>query len=48
MKRVGVECYAGSRANGRPTRLTLGEQTMGIVDVEDRLFAGRNVFPGAR
>ena len=36
MKRVKVECYAGYSANERPIRLTLGEQTLEIVEVEDR------------
>ncbi len=39
MKRVQVECYAGYRANEHPIRLTLGEQTLGIVDVEDRWYS---------
>jgi len=34
MKRVQVECYAGYWANERPIRLTLGEQTLEIVEVE--------------
>jgi len=42
MKRVDVECYAGYRANERPVRLTLGEQTLEIVEVEDRWYS-----PGA-
>lgn len=36
MKKVEVRCYAGYRANERPTRLILGEQTLEIVEVEDR------------
>ncbi len=36
MKSVKVECYAGYRANERPLRMTLGEQTLEIVKVEDR------------
>ena len=39
MKRVEVECYAGYRANERPVRLTLGEQTLTIVEVEDRWYS---------
>ncbi len=36
MKRVKVECYAGYCANERPIRLTVGEQTLEIVEVEGR------------
>jgi hypothetical protein len=36
MKRVKVECYAGYCANERPIRLSLGEQTLEIVEVEGR------------
>jgi hypothetical protein len=39
MKRVQVECYAGYRADERPRRLTLGEQTLEIVEVEDRWYS---------
>jgi len=39
MKRVEVECYAGHRANERPMRLTLGEHTLDIVEVEDRWYS---------
>lgn len=39
MKRVEVACYAGYRANERPVRLTLGEQTLEIVEVEDRWYS---------
>jgi hypothetical protein len=39
MKRVQVECYAGYRANERPIRLTLDEQTLEIVEVEDRWYS---------
>ena len=39
IKRVEVECYAGYRANERPVRLTLGEQTLEIVEVEDRWYS---------
>jgi hypothetical protein len=42
MKRVSVECYAGYRAVERPMRLTLGEQTLEIAEVEDRWYS-----PGA-
>jgi hypothetical protein len=39
MKRVQVQCYAGYRANERPIRLSLGEQTLEIVEVEDRWYS---------
>jgi hypothetical protein len=44
MKKVGVECYAGYRANERPMRLTLGEQTLDIVEVEDRWYSPGETF----
>ncbi len=39
MKRVEVECYAGYRADERPVRLKLGEQTLNIEEVEDRWYS---------
>lgn len=36
MKSVKVECYAGYRANERPIRLILDEQTLEIAEAEDR------------
>ena len=39
MNRLQVECYAWFRANERPSRLTLGEQTLEIVEVEDRWYS---------
>ena len=39
MKKVGVECHAGYRANERPMRMTLGEQILEIVEVEDRWYS---------
>jgi hypothetical protein len=44
MKKVGVECYAGYRANERPRRLTLGGQTREIVEVEDRWYSPGETF----
>ena len=38
-KRLDVECYAGSRTNERPVLLTLGKQTLEIVEVEDRWYS---------
>jgi hypothetical protein len=37
-----VESYAGYKADERPLRLRLGEQTLEIVEVEDKWYA-----PGA-
>ena len=39
MRTVEVECYAGYRANERPIRLKLGEQTLEILEVEDRWYS---------
>jgi len=39
MKKVKVACYAGYRAQERPTRITLGNQTLDIVEVEDRWYS---------
>jgi hypothetical protein len=39
MKKVGVKCYAGYRAHERPIRLTLDDQTLEIVEVEDRWYS---------
>lgn len=39
MKRVEVECYAGYRADQRPVRLKLDEQTLDIEEVEDRWYS---------
>ena len=44
MKRVSVECYAGYRAVERPMRLTLGEQTLEIAEVEDRWYSPGAVY----
>jgi len=42
MKMVHVECYSGYRANERPLRLRLGEETLEVAEVEDRWYS-----PGA-
>jgi hypothetical protein len=42
VKRVEVECYAGYKADERPVRLKMGEQSWEIVEVEDRWYS-----PGA-
>jgi hypothetical protein len=39
VKRVAVECYAGYQADERPVRLKMGEQTLQIVEVEDRWYS---------
>jgi hypothetical protein len=39
VKRVSVESYAGYKADERPRRLRLGEQTLEIVEVEDRWYS---------
>jgi hypothetical protein len=39
VKRVQVECYAGYQADERPVRLKLSEQTLEIVEVEDRWYS---------
>jgi hypothetical protein len=39
VKRVAVECYAGYQADERPVRLKMGEQTLEIVEVEDRWYS---------
>jgi hypothetical protein len=39
MKTVRVEGYSGYRAEERPTRLRLQEQTLEIVEVEDRWYS---------
>ena len=37
--RVNVECYAGYRGDERPVRVRLGEQTLEVVEVEDRWYS---------
>lgn len=44
MKPVEVECYAGYRANERPVRLRLGEQTFEVAEVEDRWYSPGETF----
>ncbi|MGB7848457.1 MAG: hypothetical protein WBL63_22785 [Candidatus Acidiferrum sp.] len=39
VQRVNVECYAGYRGDERPVRLKLGEQTLEIMEVEDRWYS---------
>lgn len=39
MAKVQVESYAGFRADERPLRLKLREQTLEIVEVEDKWYS---------
>lgn len=39
---VRVECYAGYKADERPTRVFLGAQILEVAEVEDRWYS-----PGA-
>jgi hypothetical protein len=39
VQRTEVECYAGYRADERPVRFKLGEQTLEIEEVEDRWYS---------
>jgi len=41
-KRVQVEIYSGYKADERPVRVTMGGQTLEVVEVEDRWYS-----PGA-
>jgi len=44
VKPVEVECYAGYRADERPVRLRLGEQTFDVAEVEDRWYSPGETF----
>ena len=44
MKRVEVECYAGYRADERPVRVRLGEETLLVAEVEDRWYSPGETF----
>ncbi len=44
MKPVEVECYAGYRADERPIRLRLGEETLQVIEVEDRWYSPGETF----
>jgi hypothetical protein len=37
--KITVESYSGYKADERPRRLRLGEQTLAIVEVEDRWYS---------
>ncbi len=44
MRTIEVACYAGYRADQRPTRLRLGEQTFEVAEVEDRWYSPGETF----
>jgi len=44
VKPVEVECYAGYRADERPVRLRLGEQSFEVAEVEDRWYSPGETF----
>lgn len=44
MKRVEVECYSGYRADERPVRMWLGEETLEVAEVEDRWYSPGETF----
>jgi len=39
VKTVEVECYAGYRGDERPVRVKMGEQSLEVVEVEDRWYS---------
>lgn len=39
MTKVEVQTYSGFKADERPLRLKLGQQTLDIVEVEDRWYS---------
>ena len=44
VKHVEVECYAGYRADERPVRVRLGEETLVVAEVEDRWYSPGETF----
>lgn len=44
VKPIEVECYAGYRADERPVRLRLGEETLEVTEVEDRWYSPGETF----
>ena len=36
---IKVECYAGYKADQRPTRFTLGDQVLQVKEVEDQWYS---------
>jgi len=43
-KSIAVECYAGYRADQRPLRFRLGEQSLEVVNVEDQWYSPHAVY----
>jgi hypothetical protein len=43
-KIVGVECYAGYKADERPVRVLLDRQTVEIAVVEDRWYSPGSTY----
>jgi hypothetical protein len=41
-KTLHVECYAGFKGDERPVKLQIGNDTVGVADIEDRWYS-----PGA-
>jgi hypothetical protein len=39
MKLVQVQCYSGHRGDERPVRLYLDEQSLEVLEVEDRWYS---------
>lgn len=39
MVRVEVQCYSGYRADERPARLILADQSLEILEIEDRWYS---------
>jgi len=37
-KRITVTCYAGHKADERPTSFTLGETTLAVTEIIDRWY----------
>jgi len=49
MSEMRVECYAGYRADQRPTRFILRGRTFEITEVEDRWYSPRrSIFASGR
>ena len=44
MEHVEVECYAGYRADERPVRVRLGEESLEVSEVEDRWYSPGETF----
>ncbi len=44
MKFVQVQCYSGYRGDERPMRLKIGEQSLEVIEVEDRWYSPGETF----